>query len=306
MRVHVKPTGLHSRAMVRVSNALTRYAPTGIEIVDDPSPSECDLVVLHVIGRDAITVAEQMNQCEQRWAVIQYCLKTAGFSRETCKDWFELWRGAECLWSYYDLSDAASVDGWDFYYAPLGLDDAFLSRSHISSPSSRPFILTSGYVSGPGAEPIAEVWEAARRLGINAVHIGPKVVEGMTTYPPDWDARHQISDGELAELYARATWVAALRHVEGFELPAAEGLACGARPIVFSQPALWHWYGDHAIYVLDQSGEPLIQELCKVMRYVPEPVSAKEHEQVVRKFNWERVCTGFWARVQASIGEVAA
>jgi glycosyltransferase involved in cell wall biosynthesis len=297
IRAYVQPTGLHSRAMIRVADALARYAPTGVEIAPDPSPSECDLIILHVIGSDAITAAERVASCGQRYAVIQYCLVTAGYSNATAVDWVYMWQNAACVWSYYDLSRSFLSETFELYYAPLGLDDAFLARTYSLNPRLDPLVLTSGYVSGPGAESIAEVWAAAERLGINAIHIGPSTIEGMSDYPLTWVSRHQISDSELAELYRRASWVAALRHVEGFELPAAEGLACGARPIVFDQPAMRHWYGNHALYVKDQSGPALVNELVAVMSRPPDPVTDEERAKVIHRFNWERVCTGFWQRV---------
>jgi glycosyltransferase involved in cell wall biosynthesis len=304
LRVFVEPVGLFSRAMVRVADALTRYAPAGVEIVSDLSPSECDLVVLHVIGRDAISVAENVAQCGQRYAVIQYCLQTAGAFDDGGT--ILMWYKSVCVWSYYDMVDMAK-NRFSFLYAPLGLDDAFLGRHYPLSPRiGTPLVLTSGYVSGPGAEPIAEVWEAAGRLGIDAIHVGPSKVEGMTQYPPKWTTRHQISDTELAELYWRATWVAALRHVEGLEIMGVEGLACGARPVCFDQPAMKRWYGDHAIYVKDQSGPALVDELVSVMSKPPLPVSDAERAEVVQVFNWERVCTEFWRRVVGGVGEVAA
>ena len=51
MKVFVTPTGLHSYAMVRVANALARYAPPHVQIVTDRQAADC--AVLHVIGPDA-------------------------------------------------------------------------------------------------------------------------------------------------------------------------------------------------------------------------------------------------------------
>src|ERR1700722_15236670 len=134
LRVDVQPTGLHSRAMVRIADALTRYAPPEVEIVNLDSS---DLSVLYVIGPDAIDYCAEMQARGHRYAIVQCCLRTAGLSRENAHLWCQLWQGAAAVWSYYDISRAFreifntapppfndSITMTPIY-APLGIDPAF-------------------------------------------------------------------------------------------------------------------------------------------------------------------------------------
>lgn len=292
MRVFLAPTGLYSKAMVRVANALTRYAPSSVQVVD--RQSDADLAILHVIG-DAISAVQRILSERRRYVAIQYCVNPC---REEV-DCHCLWRNADLVWSYYDLSPFAQADGFQFYHAPLGIDDAFRREPFVQTFREN-LVITSGYVDGPRAEAISEVWQAAAIAGVEAIHVGPQQIEGMQTQPTKWNARHDLTDEELASLYGRAAFVSGLRHVEGFEVVAAEGLACGARPIMFWQPATTHWYGGFAEYVEDRSGEDLVGDLVSVMTKDYRQVSPIERERAVAKFDWQRICTGFWQALLAS------
>jgi hypothetical protein len=303
IRVHVKPTGLHSRAMVRVANALERYAPSHVTIAR--SPNDADLIVLHVIGSDAIDYARSFEHTGQRYAVIQYCYRTAA-PLGVNAPWLNLWQSADLVWSYYDLSTVAECAGFNFYHAPLGLDDVFATAPAQPHLGRARVIVTTGYVSGsgPGAEPIEDVWIAAKCAGVGIIHIGPANVVGMRL-DVTREVHTDISDTLLAEIYGRATWVSALRRTEGFELPGIEGLSCGARPIVFDNADNRHWYGDgdYANYVKDRGGIDLVDDLLKIFtRRVPSLVSRSEpsaisNEDLARvrnKFNWRTICEGFY------------
>lgn len=297
LKAYVEPTGLHSRAMVRVAKALEKYVPAGVRVV--PRVGDADLVVAHVIASDALVSGRQFRQKGQRYAAIQYCLTTS--SLPNVEDWLEYWANAEVVWSYYDLGVASALCGFRFFHAPLGLDDAF--RAVVSEGRRERLVVTSGYVAGPGAEAIEEVWRAAGLLGMKALHVGPSNVAGMAKVP-GWHAVSNLRDEDLANLYRRAEWVSGLRYVEGFELPAAEGLACGARPILFDQPAMRQWYGDGALYVPECHGEELVDRLASLMS-VPWPVSGEERKRALDSFDWSSIVPGFWRQVMAAV-EVAA
>lgn len=297
LKVYVEPVGLHSRAMVRVAKALQNYAPAGVRVVS--RVSEADLVIAHVISGDALVSGRQFRKQGQRYAAIQYCLTTS--SLPNVEDWLEYWANAEVVWSYYDLGVASALCGFRFFHAPLGLDDPF--RAVVSEGRRERLVVTSGYVAGPGAEAIEEVWRAAGLLDMKALHVGPSNVAGMAKVP-GWRAVSNLKDEELASLYRRAEWVSGLRHVEGLELPAAEGLACGARPILFDQPAMRQWYGDAAVYVPEYSGEELVGQLASLLS-VPWPVSGEERKRALDTFDWSRIVPDFWRQVTAAV-EVAA
>lgn len=287
MKVCLMPTGLHSRAMIRVARALGKYRPNNVSIATDIN--DADLAILHVISPDAISYAENLAQQGIRYAVIQYCLGLG----HPVEIWHDMWNGADLVWSYYALYQLANYRSNNFYHAPLGVDDVFINHKPTGAIRNR--VITTGYVSGPFAEPIEEVWIAANRAGIKAIHIGPDIVKGMSEYPANWRAISP-TDVELAELYSTSRWVSGMRHVEGFELPAAEGLVCGCRPIVFDQPTMRQWYGDRVEYVDECHGEELVGELQAI--FEGEYTENYEYgSQAVGVFDWKSICNGFWVRV---------
>lgn len=297
LRAYVRPTGLHSRAMVRVANALEQHAPDNVVVAGSPSPRYADVVVLHVIGSDAIDYTRQLRESGQRYSIIQYCLQTSG---ATIDEWLPCWRGADLVASYYDLRDLSAEHGFNFHHMPLGLDDEFRRPLQRDLDAYRQRLaVTTGYVTGPGAEAIEEVWQAAEIAGIQAAHVGPSKVVGMRQYPRRWHAVQGLSDRELADLYRRASWVAALRHVEGFELPAAEGAACGAHSLVFDQPDLRHWYGCHATYLPDRSGEALVDDLVRIFSSPAVPVMEADRQDLISVLDWRVIVKGFWERMAA-------
>jgi glycosyltransferase involved in cell wall biosynthesis len=180
-------------------------------------------------------------------------------------------------------------------YAPLGVDPVFLGEFE---PVKRDLIITTGYVAGYGAEAIEEVWNAAERHGIGGIHLGPKSVHGIKRekMPKGWRNAEAISDEELAGYYRRALFVGAMRYFEGFELPAAEGLACGARPIMFNQPAVRHWYGSTAVYLPELTGGELTDLISDAILN-RQAVTTEERKFAATQFNWERIATEIWARV---------
>lgn len=319
-RVFMRPVGLHSPAMIRVSNALERHMPTYVRVAGSPSPNYCDIQVLHVISHDAIEYAARLRAAGTRYIAIQYCLRTAGGNP---RDWIDMWSGAEFVWSYYDLEyyyfntcahiaseHLASADHvlprvpFRFMRAPLGIDDTFLpTPRHLLA--KEPMVVTTGHVSGAGAEPIAQVWEAARRVGMRSVHIGPPRVAGTDAQP---DASYQgIADESLANIYRRARFVAAMRHVEGFELPAAEALACGTRPIVFDQPAMRTWYDGLATFVPDTCGDShgLVTYLANTFHTSSSVVTDEMRAEAVNRFDWSVICRRFWSMLGAESSYVA-
>lgn len=275
MKVFILPTGLHSRAMVRVAKALIKYAPPDVQFVG--KPAHADVQVLHVISSDAF-----LYNRPQEYVVIQYCFKSAGGSLE---QWQDFWSRSRFVWSYYDL-DVMKVP---FYYSPLGVDEVFKTTE-----GNRNSVMTSGFVSGPGSEPIEDVAIAAASLKMPTIHIGPQHVEGMKHYPNKFKVYSDVGDEELVELYNRSLWVSGMRYVEGFEMPAVEGLACGARPICFDRAEMRKWYNGHAVFVPETSGQELRQILVNVLQSPPVPVTMAEREKIADQFSWPKIAHGFW------------
>lgn len=286
MKVFLSPVGLYSHAMVRVADALIRHKPKDVEIVR--SASAADLTVLHVIGPGSFEGVDLTRP----HAIIQYCFKSAGLPLDA---WPLIWAQAKLVWSYYDLDQYTKLP-INFYYAPLGVDPTF---TQDYKPGFRDVdVMTSGYVSGPISEAIAEVATAAELLGFRVLHLGPQTVEGMAPVKyRRWHAVCGIDDSQLASDYRRTRLVSGLRHVEGFELPALEGLACGARPIVFDRPEMRAWYQDWAVFVPECSGEELVQRLLGVLPRLRAPISQADQEEVRRRFDWEPIARRFWEGV---------
>lgn len=286
MKVFVEPTGLHSPAMVRIANALKRHAPKNVGFTK--ARDQADLVVMYVIGVDALAEGKRLTAAGRNYAAVQCCLKGTGGSTA---DWAEFWSQASIVWSYYDLHKFTPTALFNFYHAPLGVDSAFSSVQPCDDKTI--LAITTGHVDGPDAEAISEVWSACEYLGGRAYHVGP-LPAGMPR-PRTWEASQGITDEALANLYRRAHFVCGLRHVEGFELPAAEGLACGARPILFYQRDLAQWYGSLAMYVEECSGAKLIDSLTRTMILGKDaPVTHIERMSAIQTFDWERLAEGFW------------
>lgn len=283
--------------MMRVSDALTRFAPPGVEIVKRARDARLD--VLHVIGSDAIEAARQARSRGQQYAMIQYCLRTTQLPSTDA--WIDTWRRSAAVWSYYDLIRECAEDRTtlplgleqQLYLAPLGADgETFDARVRPAVP--RYVILTSGYVAE--TECVTECWAAASAVGRRVFHLGPQ--RQFTSI----DSRHVtfghgIKDDELAEAYRNSEYVAGMRRVEGFELPAAEGLLCGARPVMLDRHHYRDWFGGWAEYVDEAPSNELTAQLTRLFSEPTRRVSDDEREAAARRFDWRTIASGFWDRI---------
>lgn len=287
MKVYVQNPPL-SLAMNRVSEALTRFAPRSVQLTQHEG--EADLVLLHVIGYpETVEKIEQLKARGKQYGIIQYCMRST--QRPNTQDWLPIWHDAEIVWSYYDLPKLVREDkiefalDYNFYFAPLGADG---SKFRPWATPKRYIIGTSGRVAE--SECILEAAEAAKIVGQQMFHLGPKddrygdhvvCIEGM-------------NDAQLGQLYSRCVYVAGLRRAEGFELPAAEGLLCGARPICFDRPHYRQWYGDHALYIPEDGYQETVEQLIALFRERPPEITQEERDECAELFNWERIASGFW------------
>lgn len=292
MKVYVTPPANLSRAMTRVATALAFYAPPDIDIVADRT--QADLEVLHVIGIDGLDDAmTRAASC----AIIQYCTKST--SEPNGDMWRASWERARLVWSYYDLSPFGGGTTFNFYYAPLGVDPIFATPRRLSNARDIG-VMTSGYVSSSHGEAIQEVATAATSLGKTVVHLGPRIVQGMDRIHDGWSSVHGIDDATLVSYYSRSQWVSGLRHIEGFELPALEGLLCGARPVLFDREEMRQWYDGHAVFIPECHGPALVDVLTEVFRSEPELVSGAERHAVSSRFDWATIARGFWSQLSST------
>jgi len=268
-----------NRAIQRVADALAKYKPAHVQITDE---ANADLVILHVIGRQDQVTSKAKGL--KRYAVVQYALRST--LRPSTKGWLPLWRGAEVVWSYYDLKALCAEDGekadFSFYHSALGVEKIFkpgkLKKKYIMMTNSHSYL----------TESVREVVLAAQRVNRSVFYLGPEL------HQPHVVCKSGITDKELAEMYSKCEFVSGLRRVEGFELPVVEGLMCGARPICFDRPHYRQWFDGLAEFIPETPRDEVINNLEKLFKSGARPVTETERREAAQRFNWERIITGFW------------
>lgn len=292
MRVCLVQPDTPSHALRRVERALVDSAPARVTLDDDAS--RADLLVIPVIGRHD-SVARQVRTARkrgQRVALIQYCLRST--MREHTSEWLDLWEQAEAVWSYYDLAAMLHEDGvawgdaWRLYHAPLGGDASVFT---LPPKSIRPMVICA---SGR-----AWLTESARECAMAALNVDRRMVYLGPHFRTRWWV-HSVSDlpdEALAFWYGACEFVSGLRRIEGFELPAVEGLLCGARPVLFDRPHYRHWFSDFADFIEERDRVDVIDDLTRLFAHGARPVTPEERARAVERFSWPRVTTGFWERL---------
>lgn len=289
MKVFIEQTEDHSVAIGRIITALKKYAPLKVRFVN--KEEEADLVVLHIVGRRQRMEerAKTILENKKRYVVAQYCIRST--KEPNSSAWLALWRGAELVWSYYDLPQIAKDDGYsqfpsNFYRSPLGVDSTIFTPT---GATKRFTILTSGRHAL--TESTKEAVVATQRVGGFVAHLGHDLRRDRV-----WSFTG-LGDGALSELYSQSYYVSGLRRVEGFELPAAEGLMCGARPIMFDQPHYRYWFNKWAIFIPEGDRDEVSNSLEEVFRSKYLPVTVDEIEEAKHLFDWGRIAHGFWSRI---------
>jgi len=296
MKVFLSPEDWMSLGIKRVATALVRYKPSDVLLVN--KQEEADHVIVHMVGDGQ---RKHWINPQQEYSCIQYCLRTTELPNT--KDWVEVWGRAKAVWSYYDLKSKIAEDLYsmphtfdeqfpmNFYYAPLGVDGNVFKPN---MPVRKPFLIgTSGYIAA--TECVDTVHRVCvERLQRMQFHLGPNLNLGAyVTYA------NSIPDEIVSEFWAQCSFVAGLRAIEGFELPVLEGLACGARPIVFNAPHYTHWFGEHAeVIPEDRNPDAVEAALYDIMSRPVRSVSVAEQREIVKKFNWEPLAKGFWEAIR--------
>lgn len=291
MKVYLQPDTA-SRGILRVCDALIDYLPNHVGIASEPS--EADLTVLHVWGRQESTKRkiDALKASGKQYAIIQYVLRSS--MRPHTKDWIDMWNGAKLVWSYYDLPQLCIDDGIrhapfdppNFYHAPLGVDASVFYKIN----EYKPYVIATcsqGYLT----EGVKEAYRASRRVGKRMFNLGMELnKEGM-------DCKTGITDEELAMYYSQSQFVSGLRRVEGFELPVIEGLLCGARPIVFDRPEMRKWFGNYAVFIPEEDREKTVDNLEHIFKMGAKPVTDEELALAKKQFDWSIIVGEFWKRV---------
>ena len=286
-RVYLEPEEWMSLGIKRVAQALRRYAPDSVQIVQEPASA--DLHIVHMVGDGQ---RKHWLEPQYEYAVIQYCLRTTELP--DTKDWIRVWEGARAVWSYYDLCGKIIEDGHTtdnkikFYFAPLGVDTGVFRPS---MPMRKRYVIgTSGYIAE--TEGVKECLAVSNRLDKTMLHLGPNLNIGNgVVYISN------CSDMVLADFWSQCSFIAGLRRIEGFELPVVEGLMCGARPIVFDAPHYKNWFVEFAEFIPEASPEETIENLYAIMSKPVRAVTRAEQSQAADMFDWEVLTAGFWEAI---------
>ena len=291
MRVRIEPAEQKDRGVNRIRNALIKYAPSDLKFTDDPLDFDIDLLVMNVNGRCGRTKRRiaKAKSYGVDIAVMQIALKST--RNPSVVDWRPIWDQSKLIWSYYNLTQWAIDEGVEptfadrFYRAPLGADsDVFkptgAEKKYLALSVSHTYL----------SESTREVIKAVEIVGGKVAHLGPFI--GV-----DWVDNYQnITDEELADLYSSCYYVSGLRRVEGQDMPAAEGLLCGARPIVFDRPDQADWYGEFSIVLPETNRDQIVNDLELLFYYSPTPkVEQWEIEKAKDIFSWRKFSEGFWS-----------
>ena len=288
MRVFIGPRQGLSRGITRVTEALTKHAPSYIKFVDNDL--NADLVLIHAISyaNTSMTV-ERLQARSQTYGLIQYFLRTT--ERPLVRGWLPLWEKAHVLWSPLNLKALTEEEGrnsWpsiNFYHAPLGVDPSVFRP--LGTPQKLYKIMTSGSIAH--TESVAEAALATERLGVTQCHLGPEMYLG-----PHVRCYTGINDERLAYEYTRSEFVAGLRRKEGFELPVIEGLLCGARPVVYDQLHYRQWFSEFAEMIPEGTFDEVVDSLTDLFTRGPKPVTEEERQLVSERFSWEKLIREFW------------
>jgi len=295
-----------SIACRRIGDAIAQYAP--VQVVARPyslsatrsrmeNDHDGDIVILLVnsfVNRYS-ELARQLLDRGQRYAVVQIALRTTPTPNANDPKWRTLWDNATCVWSYYNLNQWIRDEGGthtikNFYHAPLGVDGSVFRKTNYGDRSFT--MCTSGRKRVQ--EGVRECDLATHNLNGQIFHLGP-TMGGMIS-PTQYAA--DITDEQLADRYNDCQFVSGLRRHEGFELPAAEGLLCGARPILYDQPHYRDWYGPWAEFIPES--EDRIQraaDIEAILRRGASPLTDDELTAAAARFNWDTIASGFWKRI---------
>ncbi|HEY1775077.1 MAG TPA: glycosyltransferase family 1 protein [Solirubrobacteraceae bacterium] len=127
---------------------------------------------------------------------------------------------------------------------------------------------------------VAELAQAPRSMPL--VLVGP--TRQWAHELPDVTLTGQVSDEELAALYAGAHALVFPSDDEGFGLPAVEALACGTPVVACDAPALREVLGTRATFVARGDMEGLLEAAAAAVRPAPAPP----------QWSWEDAARATW------------
>jgi glycosyltransferase involved in cell wall biosynthesis len=170
---------------------------------------------------------------------------------------------------------------------PLGASDAFRPVETSGRP---PYFLYAGTLEPrKNLYELIEIWRAVRnRYPVDLVLAGRRRVDFAEPSPePGLQLHGEVSDVDLAQLYAGALAVVYPSHYEGFGLPVLEAMQCGACVLVSKDAALREVAGDAGLS-LDGAGA-WAEAMCAAASK-PEWLETRRKASLARarEFSWAR------------------
>lgn len=283
----VMPSGL-GIGIHRIAENIKKYTPnqndSGYMITYVDHPSKADIQFVYAIGDGQL---EQIIRWAKPFVLWQICYKTT----EKPDIWKHYWNKDSCLAlvSYYDLEKDFITDKTKDKYlmTSLGYDPKVFHNNSDKGRERLYDAITFGYVDGESGEVIKDLLKPFPKL----VHVGGNI--GINQMENEGYVRIEgIDDGTLSRLYNESRYVGAMRYTEGFELPALEGLACGATPIMFDLDDYKRWFDGYALFV---NRDTLQKDLLKISREKTKLNKTKDEvQEFLKTRTWEHVMTNYW------------
>ena len=195
---------------------------------------------------------------------------------------------------------------------PNGVEDRYFGAEPLGADALAAlgvegrFVLTAGGASErKNLEALAQAWPRVRaaRPGTTLVLAGPPHPRRTELFGsmPDVRLVGRVTDDVLPRLYAAASVVVVPSLVEGFGLPALEGMASGVPVVASDRSSLPEVVGDGGLLV-EPTGAALAQGVLDVLDGGPDvDAMARRGLDRARRFTWEASAEGH-ARVWRSVG----
>jgi hypothetical protein len=271
MKIYEELNKDFGRAFIRISKAFHDYAPECIEFVD--SPDKADVNLIHSLGSGELQFMSRPNK-----VIVQHCYLTGS------SEYTKYWKDSLLTVSFHNLKLYTDID-FNFLSIPWGVEPSVFSRTEKEKDN---LVFTTGHVAE--TENIDKVYDAVKYLNTFMIHTGENFKWDSTYYK-----YHMYMDDEkFAHLLNRTKYTVGLRSIEGFEMHCAEGLFCGARPIV---PKLdtYRWY-DGLCHYIDMDKD-IVEQLIIIFSGEFIPLTFDEYREAHERFSWVSIMSQFYDRL---------
>ena len=264
-------------AFKRISKAFHDYSPSNIQWKE--YAGSADVVMVHVVGTGEIPIIEKVLKAGKKIIIVAHIYRTGGNI-----DWETLLPEAILSVSFHDFKSYFPNLNCNFYSTPWGVDNTIIYDMNI--PKTRK-ILSTGYVAD--TECLDKLYQACVNTNNFMYHTGKNFEFGEKYVHIPW-----LNDQGFNTMLNSVQYTSCLRDIEGFEMMGAEGLFCGARPIVPDLPT-YDWYEDFGYYVDMQ--KDIVKQLEDLLLLTP-PVPKEDEMQRIRElFDWKNIVPSIFERI---------